>query len=219
MKNVPKIPEKVWWTIRAKFADSVPGAVTASYLTSLLEVNESSAKTYLPELKLLHLIDENGKPTPEANEWRLDSSYNKVCSDIVTRVYPEEVRDLFPGPTFDRSACIEWFKRNLGVGASAARQYATTYMLLKTPLDVAGGPASKKLARQKRDPKPVVRRGAMKADDEKGQDSTPGETRRADGVWVPPVHVNLQIHISPDATNEQIEAIFKNMRKYLMNNG
>ena len=31
----------------------------------------------------------------------------------------------------------------------------------------------------------------------------------------PSVHIDIQIHIPPDATPEQLEAIFKNMSKYL----
>ena len=33
--------------------------------------------------------------------------------------------------------------------------------------------------------------------------------------FVPSIHIDIQIHISPEASLEQIEAIFKNMAKYI----
>ncbi len=35
----------------------------------------------------------------------------------------------------------------------------------------------------------------------------------------PGIHINIEIHIAADATSETVEEIFKNMRRYVLNNG
>jgi hypothetical protein len=33
------------------------------------------------------------------------------------------------------------------------------------------------------------------------------------------VHINIEIHIAADATSETVEEIFRNMRRYVLNDG
>jgi hypothetical protein len=116
--------------------ESVPSTVTVGYLAHLLNLKEKSARKYLGELKLLGLVSEDGKLTVEANDWRFNADYCRVCSSLVTKIYPDEVRDLFPGPSIDRTKCAEWFTRELNVGTPTGSQYATTY-ILRCPVQAA----------------------------------------------------------------------------------
>lgn len=99
----PKIPESNWWAIRAQFRKSLPASVTGSYLKSLLSLtSDKAASNLLSPLRQMKLIDEDGKPTDRANEWRDDANYASVCHEIVNEIYPRELIDLYPGPDFDR---------------------------------------------------------------------------------------------------------------------
>lgn len=70
----PKIPESNWWAIRTQFRKSLPPIVSGSYLKSLLSLTSDRAATnLLPPLKQIGLIDDEGRPTDRANEWRDDA--------------------------------------------------------------------------------------------------------------------------------------------------
>lgn len=42
--SFPLMPLGHWWTLRAKFKQSIPGVVTDSYLSTVLNMKEASAR-------------------------------------------------------------------------------------------------------------------------------------------------------------------------------
>ncbi len=82
-QSFPMLPINHWWALRKKFKQSIPGVVTDSYLATVLNMQENSARAnVLPYLKQLQIIDEEGKTGERAKLWRDDGHYAEVCKAI-----------------------------------------------------------------------------------------------------------------------------------------
>lgn len=228
-KGFPKIPRGNWFLLREKFKQRAPERVSPSYIASALAMTEASASAnIIPPLRAFGLIDETGKPTDLAYDWRDDSKYAEVCGKIVEAVYPQELRDLFHTKDADLSRMSNWFARNAKVGEAAAIKYASTYgMLLEADLSKAKEPSANKQKQidgaPVKVPKVTVRAKAEKAAGKKPEDGKAvrqhDDGRADDSVgrrgFSPKLHVDIQIHISPDSSPEQIDKIFESMAKHL----
>jgi hypothetical protein len=210
-QTYPAIPAKHWWTLRERFKQSLPTAVTAPYLAGALGMETKSAKTnIIPSLVMMGIIDEDGKPTDRAVKWRDDSEYREACREIRGEVYPQDLLDAFPGPSIDRPRLETWFARNMGVGEKAARRFALVYELLAT----ARIPEQRKKAKTPAKPKAATKRSRSKSAPEETP-ATEGQKPPVSAGAGPSLHIDIQIHISPDAKEDQIDQIFASMAKHL----
>ncbi|NWG54144.1 MAG: DUF5343 domain-containing protein [Hydrogenophilaceae bacterium] len=202
----PQLPATVWWGLRDKFKRSIPNAVTETFLAVELNVQPAAAKFYLTELKRLGLLDDDGKPRDVAKKWRMDDTYREASDEMLHAAYPRELIDAAPPSDGDREKAVRWFMTVGDLGEGAARNKAATYFMIgaSEPPDEAPRARTAGSERPRRaasDAPPSSRREPGKLPVEKQQ--------------LPPLNVNVQIHISADANNEQIESIFANMKKYL----
>ena len=219
----PKIPEKNWWAIRAQFRRSMPPAVTGSYLKSLLDLtSDKAASNLLAPLKQMKLIDDEGKPTDRANEWRDDNKYSLVCEQITAEIYPPEIRSLYPGPDFDKDKIAQWFMTTAKLGEPASKMVASMFVLLsskeiKTDTNNSNTNAGKstKKATQKKNDTTQKNVGATIQVTPDTHNNPPTPTPTNGHAPTPTLHIDLQIHISPDASNEQIDNIFASIAKHL----
>ncbi len=211
----PMISEKTWWTIREKFKASVPSTVSCNYVKTLLTLSSdnSANSNVITPLKRIGLIDDENKPTALANDWRIDDKYKSVCETIIKSVYPAELLDLFPGLDIDRKSARSWFMSQ-GVGQGAADKMVALFMLLKSGeiKDAKTSSSNKKATTQKN----------SKQEKSKPSDTALTSTKVEQSSYVkeqlnnrPNLHIDLQIHISPESTPEQIEMIFSSMAKHL----
>jgi hypothetical protein len=210
----------------------MPSAVDEEYLSQALSMKANSARAnVLPPLRLLGIIDAENKPTPLANRWREDDEYPIVCKEMLDTAYPPTLRDVFPGPEVDRSALEAWFRRTANVGDAAAGKMASTYLLLVKSDPSEGnavGTSPVSGAKKGTKPKaksataPVKPSSGTKVEESSGNshesessDSTAlkQDSSRAGGR--PTLHIDVQVHISPDSTPEQIDVIFASMAKHL----
>ncbi len=216
--SYPLLAAKSWWTLRRKFHDTVPGTVSASYLSSALNMNEDSAKTnVLVYLKSIGLVGQDGKPTDLANKWRLDDSYAKVCEEIRQNTYPQEILDLFPKPVAeDRENIARWFMAKTKAGDTTAKMMTAFYMLLSEADPTKGEVTAKASSKPPIVPKerPASSKTVVIA---KPADKAVQGKRDYPIADVPSVHIDIQIHLSPDTTAEQIDQIFASMAKHLRN--
>ncbi len=221
----PVIPSGHWWALRKKFKQSIPGVVTDNYIASVLNMQLSSARAnVLPALKATKIIDPDGKPLERAKRWRDDEQYAKVCEEIRRDVYPDELLNGIPDPSMNRPVAERWFGNHTGAGEAAVRKMTQFYALL-SEADPSKAPdtseASTKKPKQPVDPKPIrkaakqVRR--VDPPPVHGSDAT-GATGNLSAVG-PAVHINLQIHISADASTDQIEQVFASMAKHIYKAG
>lgn len=151
--ELPLLPSKNWWDLRRRFQQAMPsGRVDAGYLQTVLNVGDGHARNLIRQLRQIGLIDENGRVTPLANDWRDDDTYAAACQQIVEHVYPPELTDALPPPNPDASATVRWFTRTLSVGQSAATKLAAFYRLV-----ASGDVADQQAERTQREPSAAKR--------------------------------------------------------------
>ncbi len=231
-KGFPKIPKTNWFLLRDKFKQRTPERVSPSYVATALGMGEASASAnIIPPLRAFGLIDDAGKPSDLAYDWRDDSKYAEACKRILEATYPQELRDLFHDTSAPAKDVENWFARNAKVGQAAARAYAATYlMLLEADLTKAKeqNGAKTKAVNPTGKPSKVSAKGQAAVKAAKEATITPPETAKPvtkhagsgeDGDerrgFSPKLHVDIQIHISPDSSPEQIDKIFESMAKHL----
>jgi hypothetical protein len=221
VETFPKLPIRSWWTLREAFNRRLPGKITRNYLATVLHVTEATAGNILPELRQLGLVDENDGPSDWANKWRFDEDYPDICHAILEKVYPAELSDSVPNPSENLNATVRWFQRHAGVGENAAKNMARLYAVI-SEADPLKRPDDTKPGKEPREPK--RRRAERKTGKESAappalphtpappvhqpHEATPSERHLS-------LHIDLQVHISPESTPEQIEQIFKSIRKHL----
>jgi len=215
----PKISKKLWFLVRDRFKQSIPTAVTPTLVISLSQMEEGSARSnVISPLRDLGLLDENNKPTQLAERWRHDDEYASVCHEIRATIYPGDLVEAFPAADSTKKEPIKrWFMKMGQVGEVAADMYANTYILLSQ--------ADLSKSEEKTVPKPPSSKGASfprkpKAVQSKLDTVVPDELRKAStesgaGRRMPSVHIDVQVHISPDTSPEQIDRIFESMAKHL----
>jgi len=204
-KSFPMLPISHWWNLRKKFKQSLPGVVTGSYLATVLNMAEKSANAnVLPFLKTLGIIDDDGKTTERAKLWRDDQHYPEVCAAILKDVYPAGLLDAVTNPTEDRVAAERWFARQSGSGEAAAGRMAALYSIL-VEANATKQQDKEKPAKAAKAAKPTQ----PKAKEAKQQQAVNPASSPAfsNPPAAPGVHINLEIHISADASADQIDLI------------
>jgi len=224
--SYPKISRNMWAKLRARFTRSIPTTVTPAFVSSVvMMVDASAVSNVIKPLQILGLIDDQRKPTPLANQWRHDDEYANVCKAIRERIYPDDLRDTYPHGTADeRQGIIKWFMKSAHVGDAAARMFADTYCLLaqadasSLEEQVQNTPSEKKRASSKPARKAAVSPPVEIPDGDVNSVPIPQShaPQRPFGKF-PAVHIDVQVHISPDTSSEQIDRIFESMAKHLGN--
>ncbi len=214
----PSIPVRNWWDLRRKFKQTFPRQVNPDYLASVLGISEKAARNLMPPLRVIGFIDDDGKPTSLANDWRSDEHYPDVCKTIRENIYPPELLDAFPAPKVDKNAVVNWFSRNTGTGIVAARKMATFYALLceadpgAQDTIVGKAQSGRKDKLRKTTGELLADSFPRPSDDRPSRDS---EVYSSTGLELPTIHIDIQIHIAADAKPEQIDQIFASMAKHL----
>lgn len=229
-KSYPKIPRANWFLLREKFKQRTPEKVSPSYVASALNMGESSASAnIIPPLRVFGLIDDTGKPNDLAYDWRDDTKYAEVCMSILEATYPQELRDLFHDSSAPAKDVENWFARDAKVGQSAARAYAATYMMLlegdlskakeqngaKPKMASSAGKSVKASTRSVPSTKAAKVIEETPAPNLPPHESVLHEDSNIRRGFSPKLHVDIQIHISPDSSPEQIDKIFESMAKHL----
>jgi len=221
-RKYPTMAVGQWWALRWRFRSSIPKEISPNYLAASLGMTTDSAKAnILPSLRITGLVDADDKPTDRAVKWRDDAQYAKVCEAIRVEVYPQELLDVAPDSSTDRQIIETWFANHTGFGVAATRKMTGFYMLLleADPSKESEAPAAKNakpstttaprrgsVAHPRKSGAPMAQAAAEKPAPERHVLRPTGQ---------PVLHLNIQIHISPEATAEQIDQIFGSMAKHL----
>jgi len=222
----PKVGRKVWLALRARFLKSVPSVVTPTYISSVMPMEAASARAnVMNPLREMGLLDKDFKPTPLAQRWRHDDEYKAVCHEIRAAKYPAELLDAYPdGEPSQKEQIKKWFASKGGVGETASRMMADTYILLSqgdpTAAEATAKPTAPKAsttATGKTSKKVPASRSPKTADaaPPPAQDEMPPPPSIHGARRLPAVHIDVQVHISPDTSAEQIDRIFESMSKHL----
>jgi hypothetical protein len=224
-KTYPAISVKNWFVLRRKFRSSIPTTVTPSLVAGWLGIGEESARAnVIGALKQTGIIDKDGKPTERAKLWREDDQYLTLCDEIRREIYPQELLDLAPDATTGKETVQRWFAMTLGVGESAASKQAAFYLLLceadpSKDADVSAKQSPQRVGAKSSSKSQPVSKGKTIPAKEPGLE----DNNVADALLTPQnklpssLHIDIQIHIAPEASAEQIDQIFASMAKHLKN--
>ena len=219
----PKISRKLWWLLRDRFKKTLPSVVTPTLVTSLAPMADGSARSnVISPLRELGLLDDDNKPTEWATRWRHDDEYAAVCHEIRQKIYPPELVEAFPDAGSGQKEQIKsWFMKVGHVGEAAARMYTDTYLLL-SQADPARPEEKNASVSPVRTPKPRPKAMAETRAPASSLPSTAQVTNQhadhsssAPHRRAPAIHIDVQVHISPDTSPEQIDRIFESMAKHL----
>lgn len=223
--SYPMIAKKNWWLLRRQFSKAIPTVLSPEYVSNLLGISSQSASSnIIVPFKVIGLIDSEMKPTDRAVKWRDNDAYSAVCEEILSEVYPQELRELFIGPEIDRKRLERWFQSNVRVGENAATKMASFYSLLHAAdlndeTDVKSGTprAQSKVRGPRTQPRSIAgSNGSTSSESVVANGPDPREYVAEDSAGSrPSLHVDIQIHISSDATAEQIDQVFASMAKHL----
>ncbi|MDX2137028.1 MAG: DUF5343 domain-containing protein [Chloroflexota bacterium] len=232
-KSYPAIAPKNWFALRREFLRTVPNRVTLSYVASVLNIKEDSARAnVVGPMRIVGLIDDSGKPTDLAYRWRDDTQYASVCQEILDQIYDDELRALAPDASTPIERVSRWFISKRGLGESAAGKNANFYfLLLKADLQEASEATTNSTGSSRSKTANSNSRSKGKPDNTKSanrdnEQTRVGMTQVPEQPDLPVVqtsheqnsvslHFDFQIHISPEASTEQIDQIFASMAKHL----
>lgn len=193
---------------------------------SALGTSEKGARNISPQLRAVGLVAADGSPSDLALDLRDDDHYAAACGRILDALYPDALKNAYDNPDEEYSNVANWFMRNARTGQATANMQAKLYLtLLKAQLptedEKSRAPrkrAAKKSTPMNPDPKPSPQptTKALPAENPTGapQPSAP-PTHPPNGAIGPALHIDLQIHIAADASDSQIDAVFKSMAKHL----
>lgn len=222
--SFPTIPVAHFLTLRGQLKKSIPTSISTNYLASILNMTEAAASTnIIPGLKLIKLIDNDNKVNVDlAKKFRDDHHYKEFCDIVLNNSYPIELLETFPELPEDKGQIKRWFMNHSGVGDNAAGKFASLFALLleanpsKTN-DIKSLPTNGlKIKAKEVKPKQVKSASVTPLFTQPTPNHQPG-VPPISNTPSPEVHVNVQVHIAADATNEQIEKIFESMGKHLFN--
>ncbi|MGH9759259.1 MAG: DUF5343 domain-containing protein [Blastocatellia bacterium] len=220
-RTFPMLPIAHWWALRKKFKQSIPGVVTDNYLATVLDMEVNSARAnVLPFLKTLGIIDAEGKTLERAKQWRDDGHYVEVCQAMVRDVYPKDLLEAVPRPDEERGQAERWFANHTGAGEAAVKRMVALYSVL-VEADPSKQPDAEKTRarRAEKDQTKVKSVGEAEAVKDSRSPATgsrsSGPSHIERSPQPPGININLEIHISADATPDQIDQIFASMAKHI----
>lgn len=204
----PQLPTTVWRGVWQLLNKAPTRRIDERTLSADLGVQSTAAKQYLKELEKLGIINPDGQPSELADDWRQDANDPDIVGRILELAYPESLRQLAPPNDLDREKVIRWFQgEKLGIGA--AKNKAATYLMVASGMPDEGSKVvtssnpRKPKEREKSIPKPVEK------------STKPLQVKKEEAsARKPQLAVNVQIHISADASTDQIDAIFSAMKRY-----
>lgn len=218
--NYPQLPKAAYWSLR-KFLNKRPStALDGQIVASEINVQVTAARQYIVEMSRLGILDEDGKLTELGHEWRHDDTYRAATNKILDNCYSAGLVAVASPGEAERAKVVNWFsKEGLGTG-SAGNKAATYLMLANDPILTAaevtgakGSPTRKPKASSSKPSQKAAQPEQVNTPIVAGEDGVvPQQPRGSDSI---PLNINLQIHISADASAEQINLVFEAMRRHL----
>ena len=216
-KTYPRLSPKNWWDLRNRFKKTIPTQEDSTYLATVLNMSKESAQSnILPFLKMIVLIDPEGKTQDLAKRWRDDKEYPKVCKEMLEHVYPKSLLDTASDRSKIRDEAKRWFMQETGVGAHAANKMTAFYALLQDA-NVEGEKSIHEMVKKSADTKTAKRGWKGKPAVRDKTNDEVEETEDADKIvnQFPEIHINVQVHVSADSTPEQVDHLFASIAKHL----
>lgn len=180
----------------------VPKKVTISWLETI-GFKSSNDRTLISPLKQIGFVDESGVPTDRWTQYR-GSEYKTVLAASIKEGYAE-LFDLYPkAETIGKEGLQDFFRAQTSASADAVARITSTFLALVSCADFSNSLRSE----------PVTSQSHSITSKQNPSDHyesiEPSPTSRS---FSPSIHLDIQIHISPDLSTEQIDKIFSSIAK------
>jgi hypothetical protein len=163
----------------------------------------SNDSSLLGILKAIALVDSSGVPTNVWSSYR-GANHKAVLAEAIRNGYAE-LFAVYPDAWQRSNSEVEHvFSTSSSAGAQVIAKTVATFKALCECAEF--GPVENQ-------PPPIVHTGPMHAP----VSNLPPQSRppAASNGSSPSVHIDIQIHISPEASADQIDQVFKSMAKHL----
>ena len=152
-------------------------------------------------LKFIGLADQSGIPTQRRKEYR-GSHHGQVLAKAIRDGY-SELYAVYPDAHSRTAEELEHvFSTNSTAGKQVITKTGTTFRKLCELADFSAVGEASVSPQAEVPPTP-------------SQQKTPSQLATPSQQATPSLHIDIQVHISPDATTDQIDQIFASMAKHL----
>jgi hypothetical protein len=205
----------------AQLRSSFPAAVTVDTFRRL-DIAKGNEKNLIRILKFIGVLDDQGKKIAKAGQIfaRADDEFKDGFSELIKAGYA----DLFAlhaekAWTLGSDKLIAFFRTADGTSALVGSRQALTFHTLAGICGKAEGPATRGASAPTRSRMPKAAKSSLKKISS-FTPTPPGATHgpndpQQEKKRLPSIHIDVQVHISPDTTPEQIDRIFASMSKHL----
>ena len=182
-----------------------PSKLTIEHLR-ILGLKSSNDKTLIGVFKFIGFVDQSGVPTEVWNNYR-GRRYKTVLADAVRQGYA----DLFAVYPDAHARSTQDLQHVFSTSSSAGAQViAKTVATFKALVDEADFSQSSEPTTT------VLSAAALHVPAAQIASAPPAASSGHFGkAGAPEVHIDIQIHISPESSSEQIDKIFESMAKHL----
>lgn len=185
------VPGKIKKLLSKIHEVGVPSKASIRWLKSM-GFNSSNDGTLLTVLKFIKFIDGSSIPTTKWNDYR-GTKYTQVLASAIREAYADLYVNYPNAHSRTDSELEHVFSTSSSAGKQVIKKTLQTFRKLCEQADFTAS-------------------GIPKPPD---IPATPPPGDSGMGQAQPSLHIDIQIHISPDAKPEQIEQIFSSMEKHL----
>jgi len=193
--------------ILKKIVDGVaPSTFTTEHLKSI-GFGSSNDRAFIPLLKDLGFLSEDGTPTPRYHAYRDGSRSKAVMAEALREAY-EDVFHIREVPTAaDRSAIEGLFKSKVNSTERVSQLQAMTFLALLKTADLKA-----------KSPTPAILDTPKKTQPEPERSETPNGARAASELrqLTTELHYTIQVHLPATKAIEVFNAIFRSLRENLL---
>lgn len=182
----------------------VPQKLTSQHLKTLGFTSSNDA-SLIGVLKFIGLVDSTGVPTPLWSEYR-GNNHKAVLAKAIKAGYAE-LFALYPDANLISGADLtNVFSMSSSAGEQVIKQTVQTFKSLVEEADFSPSASSSPHGQE-------MASGPLHV--APAPESAPQLPARPAAKTAPEVHIDIQIHISPESSADQIEKIFESMAKHL----
>jgi len=181
-----------------------PPQFNQQYLKDL-GYRSSNHRMFIPLLKALGFLSNDGKPTPRYHDYRNGAMSRKVMGDALRDAYAD-IFVLKAKPTDADKPLIQGkFKSAHNVSDNLARLMTATFysLLVIADLSAQSGASGKQVEKEK-------------SEQDQSQDRDKDKDKKEVTRSHPSLHYNIQIHLPATKDIEVFNAIFKSLKEHLL---
>jgi hypothetical protein len=176
----------------------VPTKVTVAWLKTI-GFTSSNDTTLIGVLKFVGFIDASAIPTTAWSAYR-GAKYREVLGDAIRQGYADLFAIYEDANSRSNQELQHVFSTSSSAGAQVIKLTVLTFKALVDEADFSSSGAASEPHLKAKTPHTSAAAHAP---------------ARAEAASDPEVHIDIQIHISPESTAEQIDQIFKSMANHL----